>query len=349
MAFETEFGWVLSGSTDGRASQEQVNLQATAFHACAGSGDDILRNFWELEESPSNTPILSVEERTVVRHFEENHRRTVGGRFVVPLPRKADPRPLGESRSQAVQRFLSLERSLNHKNRFQEFEAVMVEYLELGHAEVVLCEDMNKPPSSTCDARGVQEFQYYHQDQSRFLCFFQVTVWCVNLLVGPTVHPPFSEVLLRFRMHRIGLTADVDKMYRVVELAMADRDLHRFVWMSSPGEVLKDYRMTRLTFGVSASSFAANMAVKRNAMDLCHKYPLAAETTMTLMTACQEPTMLILRLNYKSSCRSFSLMAVSSCESGTAAKLQSYGPFHVSCVSLERYTLSPMLRTTPRH
>ena len=147
MAFETEFGWVLSGSTDGGASQEQVNLQATAFHACAGSGDDILHNFWELEESPSNTPILSVEERTVVRHFEENHRRTVGGRFVVPLPRKADPRPLGESRSQAVQRFLSLERSLNHKNRFQEFEAVMVEYLELGHAEVVLCEDMNKPPS----------------------------------------------------------------------------------------------------------------------------------------------------------------------------------------------------------
>ena len=92
-------------------------------------------------------------------------------------------------------------------------------------------------------------------------------------------------------MHRIGLTADVNKMYRVVELAMADRDLHRFVWMSSPGEVLKDYRMTRLTFGVSASSFAANMAVKRNAMDLCHKYPLAAETTMTLMTACQEPTL----------------------------------------------------------
>ena len=48
VAFETEFGWVLSGSTDGGASQEQVNLQATAFHACAGSGDDILHKFWEL-------------------------------------------------------------------------------------------------------------------------------------------------------------------------------------------------------------------------------------------------------------------------------------------------------------
>ena len=34
--------------------------------------------------------------------------------------------------------------------------------------------------------------------------------------------------------------------------------------------------MTRVTFGVSASSFAANMSVKQNAADLAHKYPLAA-------------------------------------------------------------------------
>ena len=35
--------------------------------------------------------------------------------------------------------------------------------------------------------------------------------------------------------------------------------------------------MTRLTFGVSASCFAANMAVKQNAMDYALDYPLAAK------------------------------------------------------------------------
>ena len=39
---------------------------------------------------------------------------------------------------------------------------------------------------------------------------------------------------------------------------------------------LKDYRMTRITFGVSASSFIANMCVKQNAEDHIHKYPEAA-------------------------------------------------------------------------
>ena len=35
--------------------------------------------------------------------------------------------------------------------------------------------------------------------------------------------------------------------------------------------------MTCVTFGVAASSFASNMAVKQNAIDHAHKYPLAAE------------------------------------------------------------------------
>ena len=91
-----------------------------------------------------------------------------------------------------------------------------------------------------------------------------------TLLVGPTVHPSLIDVLLRFRLHRIALTTDVSKMYRAVQLADEDRDLHRFVWKSSPDESLQDYRMTRCTFGVSASSFAA---VRQNAVQLALKFP----------------------------------------------------------------------------
>ena len=97
------------------------------------------------------------------------------------------------------------------------------------------------------------------------------------LLVGPTVHSTLMDVLLLFRMHRIVITADINKMYRAVQLVQSDHDFHRFVWRSSQSETLKDYRMTRVTFGVSASSFDANMCVKQNAMDFATKYPLAAK------------------------------------------------------------------------
>lgn len=93
--------------------------------------------------------------------------------------------------------------------------------------------------------------------------------------------PPLIDVLLRFRLHRIALTADVSKMYRAIWLTEEDRDLHRFVWRSGPDDTLRDHRMTRVTFGVAASSFAANMAVKKNALDFAHKYPMAAKTVET--------------------------------------------------------------------
>ena len=101
------------------------------------------------------------------------------------------------------------------------------------------------------------------------------------MLVGPTVHPPLIDVLLQFRFHRIALTADVSKMYRAVELTQSDRDLHRFVWRSTPTDNLTDYRMTRVTFGVSASSFAANMSVKQNALNHATEYPQAARIVET--------------------------------------------------------------------
>ena len=98
-----------------------------------------------------------------------------------------------------------------------------------------------------------------------------------TLLVGPTIHPPLIDVLLLFRSYLVALTADISKMYRAVKLTESDRDLHRFVWRSDSNALLKDYRMTRVTFGVSASSFAANMAVKQNATEYAQEFPLAAD------------------------------------------------------------------------
>ena len=158
----------------------------------------------------------------------------------------------------------------------------MKEYVDLQHAEIVPPKDLERPEhkvfylpmhavykrfSSTTEVQAVSDASVKSS-----------TGTSLNdlLLVGPTVHPPLLDVLLGFRMHRVALSADVSKMYRAVLLAEDDEDLHRFVLRSNPNEPLVDYRMKRVTFGVSASSFAANMAIKQNAIDLVHKYPKAS-------------------------------------------------------------------------
>ena len=280
-AFETEFGWVLSGCSETSNSSNCTTVHVATFHTSVASGDDILHRFWEVEESPKNATVLSLEERSVVRHFDSHHSRNEQGRFIVPLPKKPDAKPIGESRSQAVRRFMSLERSLTLNNRFTEFEAVMQEYLDMGHAERVPHEDADKPK---CEV-PMHAVYKSSNTTTKVRAVFDASAKSSSgvslndtLLVGPTVHPPLVDVLLRIRVHRVALTADVSKMYRAVELTLADRDLHRFVWRSNPKDILEDYCMTRVTFGVSASSFAANMAVKQNAVDHVYEYPLAADT-----------------------------------------------------------------------
>ncbi len=121
VALETECGWVFCGGcADKATSSKEVSLHVPSLHASALGSDDILSRFLEIEEPPASSFSLSLEERAVVKHFHANHSRTEAGRFVVPLPRKSGAKPIGESRSQAVCWFMTLERSLHHKDRFQE-------------------------------------------------------------------------------------------------------------------------------------------------------------------------------------------------------------------------------------
>ena len=279
IAFETMFGWVLAGRTNSHTS---VCLSIATHHVSVTSTDDLLRKFWEIEESPKGLSNLSPDERLVVQHFKDTHTCSDEGRFIVPLPKRPQSKSLGELRSQAVKRFLSLECSLYSKGQFQEFSTVIEEYFKMNHAKLVPVADLQKPLKETFYL-PMHVVRKEHSSTTKLRVVFDASAKSASgislndlLLFGPTVHSPLIDVFLRFRLHRVALTADVSKMYRTIELVSSDRDLHKFVWRRTPEEPLQDYRMTRVTFGVSASSFAANMSLKQNALDFAVDYPQAA-------------------------------------------------------------------------
>ncbi len=93
-AFETRFGWVLAGAVDCGQRPSQV----VSNHVAVLSTDDLLRRFWETEELQSSSHSinrsLSLDEKLVVEQFRKDHRRDDSGRFIVPLPRKTDTKPV---------------------------------------------------------------------------------------------------------------------------------------------------------------------------------------------------------------------------------------------------------------
>ena len=284
-ALETVFGWVLAGGVgSGRFAANNIMISN---HVSIFTGDDLLRKFWEIEEGPKNDPMMfSPQEKLVVNQFLSTHKRSNDGRFIVQLPKKLDAKALGESRAQAVRRFYSLERSLRCKGRFKIVDEVIQEYFKLGHAEMVPMADLDKPTSQVFYL-PIHAVEKESSATTKVRAVFDASAKSASnvslndtLLVGPTVHPPLIDVLLRFRLHRIALTTDISKMYRAVRLTESDKDLHRFVWRQSPNDTLNDYRMTRAAFGVSSSAFVANMAVRQNALDHAEEFPMASRAVL---------------------------------------------------------------------
>ena len=129
-ALDMAFGWVLAGSAGAQTDSTLVSSHFT--------GDDLLRQFWDVEEKVVVNCTLSREERCALEHFNSHHSRNNDERFVVPLPKRSMEAKLGESRTQAVHRFLSFERSIHSKGVFPEVQKVVHEYFDQQHAERVL-------------------------------------------------------------------------------------------------------------------------------------------------------------------------------------------------------------------
>jgi hypothetical protein len=70
---------------------------------------------------------MTPEKLAVVKHYQQNHRHELDGCFIVPLPRKPNSSPIGESREKALKRFCNIERSLLLKGKFREVDMVIKE------------------------------------------------------------------------------------------------------------------------------------------------------------------------------------------------------------------------------
>lgn len=87
------------------------------------------------------------------------------------------------------------------------------------------------------------------------------------LHTGPKFHQKIFNILLRFRAHRIAVTADIEKAFLMIEMAVKDRDALRFLWVRDLAEEppqLVELRFSRVVFGVSSSPFLLNATIRHH-------------------------------------------------------------------------------------
>ena len=236
-----------------------------------------------MEEPTQPTQPLTSSEQLVQSHFTANTLFIPeAGRYQFVLPRKTPEPVLGESKGQALQRYRSNEKSLLRNGTWKQFQEVVQGYLDLDHARLVTPAELIIPTEQTfyMPMHGV------HKETSSTTKLRVVfdgsaqtsTHISLNdiLSVGPTLHPPLNNILIRFRTFRVALSADIGKMYREILLHPQDQHLHRFLWRAQPDQEIKSYCMNRLTFGISSSPYLAVRTLQQCATDFGSTSPTAS-------------------------------------------------------------------------
>lgn len=276
-ALPTQLGLCLSGPLQGQPSSSTVMTTTTPTNL-----QDDLEKLWELDQVPE-APTLSPENVQVVKQFNDTYNR-INGRFSVSLPRVSDPPSLGDTRRQALSRLYANERTLRAKDELSAFSAVLREYLDLGHAEVIPRNEIDVTPHCYLPVHGVfKETSTTTKVRAVFDASARSTTGSSFndlLLPGPNLYPPLTDVLVRFRGHRIAMTADISKMFREILLQEPERDWHRFL-LRTEGGAVQDCRMLRLTFGVKSSPYLATQVLRTLADLHAHSHPLAAHSILT--------------------------------------------------------------------
>ncbi|XP_062535225.1 uncharacterized protein LOC134204419 [Armigeres subalbatus] len=211
-----------------------------------------LARFWEIE-SCWNKGTFSLEETACEEHFSSNVSRDESGRFVVTLPKRSSMlNLLGSSKEIATRRFLTLERRLQANPKLMEaYSAFIEEYHKLNHMREVVDEEIS--------ASGISYYLPHHgvekadSTTTKLRVVFDASCSTDSgislnqvLMVGPVIQDDLLSIILRFRMHRFVIIADIEKMFRQIRVHSADYPLQRILWRSSPDQPLRTFELTKV-------------------------------------------------------------------------------------------------------
>ncbi|XP_075163141.1 uncharacterized protein LOC142235769 [Haematobia irritans] len=279
-AYNTVFGWVLSGpiraetvqSFSIRVPEDETRL----LH-------ELIRKFWETEEVLSEPP-PSKESEFCENFYKSTTIRREDGRYMVRLPFKQEfPQfvSLGSSRFMALAQYSRMERTLSRNPELHaQYEAVLNEYLKLGHMEEV----------SPCELSQNDSFRSYYLPHHAVLRPEHKTTklrivfnasrktksgFSLNdvLYTGPTLQNDLTFVILNWRKYKYVFSGDIQKMYRQILVHPADRPFQRIVHRKDSASSAKDYQLNRVTFGINCAPFLSIRTILQLATDCQEQFP----------------------------------------------------------------------------
>lgn len=279
VAQQTVFGNMIYGRAGNLSSQKSASIveRKTVYAIDLKELDKNLQKIWEFEDLSLCTQ-KDAEHEICEQMFQQSYTVKSDGRHVVKIPIKPQISELGRLREIALRRFHLLEkRGQNDTEFWEQYVQFMNEYESLGHMVEVIERPLPKSLHYYIPHHGIK-------NGSRFRVVFDGSCkTTANISIndaqftGPKLQRDLSEILIRFRRHKIAVSADITKMYRQIEVTPEQWDLQRIFWRVQPNQPLKEYCLKTVTYGFASSPYLAVKAMFTGAEKWIEQFPTAVQ------------------------------------------------------------------------
>ena len=280
-AIHTRLGWVLSGPVSGMSLKDtSTNLVMTHTlfvdtYQPQESLDHCLRQFWDLDSMG-----IQSRERSVYDKFE-NGITYDGERYQVSLPWKESHPPLPDNYDLALRGLNGLLRRLRQSPEIlHQYNDVIQDQVRKGIVEAVV-----EPRER--DARQVHYLPHHavlreDKETTKLRVVYDASAKingpALNdcLYAGPKFGQKIMDIMIRFRVHKIAVAADIEKAFLMIAVTPDDRDVLRFLWVDDVNKQVPNvvvFRFTRDVFGVSSSPFLLNATIRHHMERYVTLYP----------------------------------------------------------------------------
>ena len=266
VAVDTILGWVICGSYKGESVSQLLCTTHTLRLDTVKNVDEpltkLMNKFWKVDS-------LGVgSEAEVVKSFENNISFN-GKRYVVKLPIKPHHDPLPDNYKLTTCRLKSMLSKLrNDPSLLKEYDQVIQGYIKDEILEVVPPDDTAESNVHYLPHRAVVK---QDRETTKVRVVMDASAKLKNepslndcLYTGPCLLPMIYDIILRFRLGKIGIMADIQQAFLNIEITEEHRNLLRILW---PEDILKEksinliLRFTRVLFGLTCSPFLLNATV----------------------------------------------------------------------------------------
>lgn len=98
-----------------------------------------------------------------------------------------------------------------------------------------------------------------------------------NLLSGSKIQSDITHLMIKWRLYKYALKADIEKIYRQSLVNENHTKYQRIIWRNVADEQFQEYEMKTVTYGTACAQYLAIRVLKQLAEDERKNFPIAAE------------------------------------------------------------------------